>query len=72
MRLLAISAMLVVAVSAATAADRAGGNTSPAAAHHVENLARGRPYTLTPRPNYPHCTDPVSYTHLTLPTSDLV
>ena len=65
MRLLAISAMLVVAVSAATAADRAGGNTSPAAAHHVENLARGRPYTLTPRPNYPHCTDPGDETQLT-------
>ena len=65
MKLLAISAMLVVAVSAAQAANRAGGNTSPAAVHGFENLARGKPYTLTPHPNYPHCTDPGDKTQLT-------
>ncbi len=29
------------------------------------NLARGRPYTLSPRPNYAHCTDPGDATQLT-------
>ncbi|HUT33933.1 MAG TPA: hypothetical protein VNE39_10650 [Planctomycetota bacterium] len=29
------------------------------------NLARGRPYTLSPRPNYRYCTDPGDATQLT-------
>ena len=30
-----------------------------------ENLALGKPYTLTPAPNYPHCSDPGDTTQLT-------
>jgi len=30
-----------------------------------KNLARGRPYTMSPRPNYHHCTDPDDATQLT-------
>jgi len=29
------------------------------------NLARGRPYTMSPQPNYPYCTDPGDATQLT-------
>lgn len=31
----------------------------------AENLARGKPYTLDPRPNYSYCTDPGDQTQLT-------
>jgi len=58
-------ALLLALAAGATAADRSAGNTSPAAAHGFENLARGKPYTLTPRPDYSHCTDPGDKTQLT-------
>jgi hypothetical protein len=45
-----------VAVSAASAAP---------AGRPGENLARGKTYTLFPRPNYKHCTDPGDATQLT-------
>jgi len=51
--------------SAGLAADRSGGNTSPASPAGLQNVARGRPYTLTPRPNYSHCTDAHDRTQLT-------
>ena len=35
------------------------------AAPGLENLAVGKPYTLEPSPNYPHCTDPGDATQLT-------
>jgi hypothetical protein len=31
----------------------------------ADNLALGKPYTLDPAPNYPHCTDPGDTTQLT-------
>ena len=45
----------------AVACVAAGGAHPPVGA----NLARGRPYTLSPRPNYRHCTDPADGTQLT-------
>lgn len=35
------------------------------AAETAKNLALGKPYTLWPAPNYPHCTDPGDATQLT-------
>ncbi len=65
MRHVTIGAVLLALVTGALAADRSGGNTSPAATYGFENVARGKPYTLTPAPNYRHCTDPGDKTQLT-------
>ena len=65
MRHVTIGAVLLALVTGALAADRSGGNTSPAATCDFENVARGKPYTLTPAPNYGHCTDPADKTQLT-------
>ncbi len=65
MRHVTIGAVLLGLVAGALAADRSGGNTSPAATCDFENVARGKPYTMTPAPNYRHCTDPADKTQLT-------
>jgi hypothetical protein len=65
MRPTTIAVLLCVLAAAAAAADRSAGNASPAAALNLENLARGRPYTVTPRPDYRHCTDPGDAAQLT-------
>ena len=39
--------------------------STPARAGTGANVARGKPYTLSPRPNYGHCTDPGDTAQLT-------
>ena len=53
----------LLAVILATAG--AGAATLARAAEAPTNLARGKPYRLSPRPNYLHCTDPGDRTQLT-------
>ena len=57
MRASILSAALLAAAAAFHAA---AGEVAPG-----ENLARGKPYTLAPRPDYRHCTDPGDRTQLT-------
>lgn len=50
-----------VSIVAAAERQAAGAERLPAR----ENLARGRPYTVDPQPNYGYCTDPDDKTQLT-------
>jgi len=51
--------VILATVLASAAAAVAGADEAPT------NIARGRPYRLSPRPNYRHCTDPGDRTQLT-------
>ena len=68
-RFLMLAAVLTACLAAggprALAAGRSGGNASPAVGSRFTNLARGRPYTMSPRPAYRHCTDAGDRTQLT-------
>lgn len=64
-RALRIIAMVLAALFGAGCPVAMGAPVNPSFDRPGENIARGKSYTVEPRPNYRHCTDPADAKQLT-------